>query len=279
MEKAKTIFFDVVFMIIGAIIAAMSVKLILNCNNILDGGVVGISIITNHLTEIKLGLLVFVINIPFMLIGLKQMGKEFLLKSIFSMAIFSVFLEIFEFLPIITDDELLAVAFGGLFLGIGVGLVIKAGGVLDGTEILAILINKKYNIGVGQFVLLCNVFIYGAAGFFFGIESTMLSLLTYFITSKVIDVIQEGMDQAKAVTIITNNSREMAREIYEQLGRTSTTIQGRGFISGEKEILYCVVTRFEINKLRKIVKENDISAFITISEVSEIIGTHYKNSW
>ena len=278
MEKTKTIFFDVVFIIIGAIIAAMSVKLILNCNNILDGGVVGISIITNHLTEIKLGLLVFIINIPFMLIGLKQMGKEFLLKSIFSMAIFSVFLEIFEFLPIITDAELLAVAFGGLFLGIGVGLVIKAGGVLDGTEILAILINKKYNIGVGQFVLLCNVIIYGAAGFFFGIESTMLSLLTYFITSKVIDIIQEGMDQAKAVTIITNNSREMAREIHEQLGRTSTTIQGRGFISGEKEILYCVVTRFEINKLRKIVKENDISAFITISEVSEIIGTHYKNS-
>lgn len=269
-------FFSYVAVVAGAMIAAFSIEEFLVPCTILDGGVVGISIMINNLSRIPLGLLTFVLNLPFLVVGMRKLGKVFIAKSAVGMVTFSCFLEIFRPLTDITQDYFLAVCFGGVFLGLGVGLVIRSGGCLDGTETVAIFLNRRFNLPVGQTVLLINVMIYTTAGFLFGFDRAMYSLLTYFITSKVIDFVETGVEQAKAVMIITNEGREIADEIYQKMGRTMTILEGEGLISGKKVILYCVLTRLEIYQLKHLIKEVDASAFITISDVSEIIGEHIK---
>ena len=261
---------------VGAVIAAFALEEFLVPNTILDGGIVGVSMIVNTLSGIRLGLLTLVLNLPFVIVGYRKIGKSFLIKTGFSMAVFSVFLEIFAEFTNATDEYLLAVCFGGVILGVGVGLVIRYGGCLDGTETVAILLNRKYGISVGRVVLLFNVVIYATAGFLFGFDRAMYSLLTYFITSKILDYIENGTGGAKAVMIITDEGDLIADEIYKQLGRTVSRWQGEGLISGEKQVLYCVITKLEIYDLRRLISEVDASAFITISDVSEIIGTHIK---
>ena len=194
------------------------------------------------------------------------------------MLIFSVFLEVFEPLRNITEDYLLAVCFGGVILGLGVGLVIRFGGCLDGTETVAILLNKKFKFPVGQTVLVFNIGIFTMAGFFFFFFRAMYSLLTYFITSKVLDIVENGTQQTKAAMIITDDAKEITDRIYRQLGRTVTIMEGEGLVSGKKAILYCVLTRLEVRELRDIINTVDSSAFIAISDVSEIIGSHIKKT-
>ena len=263
---------------LGAVIAAFAIEEFLVPCTILDGGVVGIGIMVNNLTGIPLSLLTVVLNTPFLLLGTRKMGKRFIVKAVYAMLLFSVFLEVFAPMENATTDALLAVCFGGVILGIGVGLVIRCGGCLDGTETAAILLNKKFKLPVGQIVLGFNVLIFAAAGFIFGADRAMYSLLTYFITSKVLDIVENGMDQTKAAMIITNDAKEIAESIYRRLGRTVTIMEGEGLVSGKKVVLYCVLTRFEIHELKDIIKTIDASAFIAISDVSEIIGTHVKKS-
>ena len=194
------------------------------------------------------------------------------------MCVFSVFLEIFHHWHNATYDELLATVFGGLILGLGVGLIIRNGGCLDGTETVAIMVSRKTNLSVGQIVLCCNVVIFLSAGILFGLDRALYSLLTYIITSKVVDHINTGLDQGKAVMIITDEGQHIADDIYQTLGRTVTFMNGKGLISGEKTILYCVITRMELGTIRKIIEKDDYSAFMTITDVSEIIGHHIKSS-
>lgn len=261
---------------LGAAIAAFAIEEFLVPCKILDGGVVGISIITNYLTNIRLSLLTFVLNIPFLIVGYKVLGKEFFVKAGYAMVAFSLFLEVFEPMGDVTRDSLLAVCFGGIILGIGVGMVISFGGCLDGTETVAILLNRKTDFPVGRTVLFFNIVIYGVAGFLFGFDRAMYSLLTYYITSKVLDIIDNGMNQAKAAMIITNDGKEIADMIYKQMGRTVTIMEGQGLISGKKDVLYCVLDRLEVYELKKLINSADASAFIAINEVSEIIGNHIK---
>ena len=261
---------------VGAAIAAFAIEEFLVPNTILDGGVVGISIMINAKTGFALGILTILINIPFLIIGSKKLGKIFIAKSAFAMAMFSLFVSIFEKWVEVTEQTLLAVVFGGVILGIGCGLVIKFGGCLDGTETVAILLNKKFKWPVGQTVLIINVVIYTIAGILFGWDRAMLSLLTYFITSKIIDMVETGFNQTKAAMIITNEYEEIAQKIYDKLGRTVTIIEGAGLISGKKVVMYCVLSKFEVNDLRSIIDSVDDSAFITISDVEEIIGKHIK---
>ena len=268
--------FDYVLLAIGAIIAAFAIEEFLVPCTILDGGIVGIGIMLSSLTGIALSVFTIVFNLPFLILGSKRLGKMFILKSGFAMVIFSIFLAVFAPLSNATDEYLLAVSFGGVILGCGVGLVIKCGGCLDGTEAVAILLNKKYKIPVGNTVLVINILIFIAAGFLFGFDRAMYSLLTYFITSKVLDIVESGMDQAKAAMIITNDAKEISEKIYQRLGRTVTIMEGEGLVSGKKVVLYCVLTRFEIRELKDIIREVDSSAFIAVSDVSEIIGTHMK---
>ncbi len=267
------------FMLVaGAIIAAAAIEFFLVPVLILDGGVTGTAIIINQLTRFPLGILVFLLNLPFLFLGFRQMGKRFLARASAAMIIFSVFLEIFGKLHMpATDDLLLATVYGGILLGIGVGGVIRAGGCLDGTESLALLVNKRTSVSVGQFVLMCNVVIFTFAGIVFeSIDRAMYSLLTYFITSKVVDFVESGFEQAKSVMIITNEGKRIADTIYTKLGRTVTMLEGEGLISGKKVVLYCVVTRVELHELKRLIRDDDASAFMTISDVSEIIGKHIK---
>ncbi len=237
------------------------------------------SMMINYLTGIRLSILVIVINIPFFFVGYKALGKRFLLRAVIAMAAFSGFLEVCKLIPTVTSSELLAVVFGGVLLGVGVGTVLRHGGCLDGTEIAAMLLSKNVSASTGQIIFMINIFIYITAGILFGWDRAMLSLLTYFITFKLIDIVQEGMEQAKAAMIITDHAADIADTIYQQLGRTCTFISAEGLVSGStKTVLYCVITRVEVNQLKRIISEADVSAFVTISEVSEIIGNHVKSS-
>ena len=270
--------FNFMLLTFGAVFAACSLETFLIPNTILDGGVTGISIIINKLSGFPLGLLVFLLNVPFIYVGFKNLGKKFLIRALYSMILFSISLELFRDWNPFTADMLLATVYGGLLLGIGVGIVIRCGGCVDGTESVAIVISKRTNFSVGQIVMCFNLIIYSVAGFIFGFDRALYSLLTYFITFKVIDFVSEGLEQAKAALIVTSKGTHLSNEIYKRLGRTTTMIKGKGLISGEKEVMYCVLTRVEIFELRRLVEEMDESAFVTILEVSDIIGTHIKST-
>ncbi len=279
MQQKKENIFSFIMLTLGSVIAAFALEEFLVPNNIFDGGVTGISMILVHIINVKLSILVAIINIPFLLYALRRMGHAFLFKAAYSMILFSIMLGVFEPLKNATSDLLLATAFGGIFLGVGVGMVLRGGACLDGSEIVGIIINKKTSISIGRIVLIINIAIYAIAGLKFGIDRAMYSMLMYFITSKVIDIVEIGWDQAKSVMIITDDGEKMAKNIYENLGRTVTFMRGEGLISGqEKDILYCVVTRAEIYDLRHLINNSDTGAFTTISDVSEIIGNHIKKS-
>lgn len=278
--KNKSLKFVIAFIMItiGAVMAAVALECFLLSNTVLDGGVNGISIIISKLFDLPLSILVVLLNIPFMYIGYKHLGKAFLFRTIYAIVAFSLFLELAAELGTFTEEILLATVFGGMILGVGVGLIIRFGGCIDGTESLAMVISKKTNLSVGQIVLIFNLVIYTCAGFIFGFDRAMYSLLTYVITFKAIDTVSEGLEQAKAALIVTAKGTKLSKEIYEKLGRTTTTIRGKGLISGEKEVLYCVLTRIEIFELRHLVEKMDESAFVTILDVSDIIGNHIKSS-
>ncbi|MBR4515584.1 MAG: YitT family protein [Lachnospiraceae bacterium] len=270
----------IIFIIIGSVIAAFSIEKILLPVTILDGGIVGVSIIINKLVPvIPLGTLTILLNLPFVIIGGRKLGKSFFIYTGTGMALFSIFLSIFARVEFeVTEDALLATVFGGALLGVGVGMIIKNGGCLDGTEATAILLSHRTHIPVGTLVLVMNVVIFSVAGVLFGPDRAMYSLLTYFITSRVIDYIDFGIDQAKSVMIITDQAPQIAEDIYNTLGRTVTFIKGEGLISGEKTVLYCVITRLELSTLRRIIEKDDYQAFMTVADVKEIVGRHIKTS-
>ena len=263
---------------IGAFLGSIALNTLLLPNTILDGGVMGVSMIISKLSGFSLSILMLVLNAPFIYIGYKHLGKGFLIRAIYSMIIYSILIKVTEGFEPITEEMLLATVFGGALLGIGVGIVIRFGGCVDGTESVALVLSRKINLSVGQIVLLFNLIIYSVAGILFGLDRGLYSILTYFITSKVIDLVSTGLEQTKQAFIITEKGTELSKVIYKTLGRTVTTIKGKGLISGDKEVLYCVLTRIEIYELKKIVNAMDESAFITISDVTDIIGNHIKSN-
>ena len=206
------------FITIGAAAAAYALECILVPNTILDGGVNGISIILNIIFGWRLSILIPLINVPFLYIGYKNLGGKFLFKALYSIIVFSILLEVFHHFDVLTYNILLSTIYGSLLLGLGVGVIIRAGGCLDGTESLGIVISKNTNISVGQFVLICNAIIFTVAGYFFGVDRALYSLLAYFITSKIVDEISEGFEKAKAAMIITDDGEKMAQHIYKAIG-------------------------------------------------------------
>ena len=182
----------------GAILAAFALEEFLVPNTVLDGGITGISIILNQLTLQPISIFIIVLNLPFLLLGFQQLGKRFFVSGIYGMVIFTAFLEVFAGFQNATSSELLAVVFGGVLLGVGVGLVLRSGGCLDGSEVVAMIVSKRSNFSTGQIIFGINVVIYIVAGFLFGWDRAMYSLLTYFISFKVIDMVEEGLEQAKA---------------------------------------------------------------------------------
>ena len=260
---------------VGTFVYSVALEMFLVPNLVLDGGLTGISLMINYQTGILLGLLTFLLNIPFVVLGWRMLGLRFAGSYLYAMILLSGFTALLHDVAPVTDNELLSVVFGGILLGIGVGLVIKGGACLDGTELLAMLCSKRLPVSVGQVILFLNLVIFSVAACLFGIDRALLSLLTYIIASKLIDMVETGFNEAKQTIIICNDGATIATEIYEKLGRTMTILDAHGLISGKKDMMYCVITRLELMELRRIVEKYDGSAFITVSDISEIIGDHF----
>lgn len=263
--------------LVGSAFVSIGLEIFLVPNNIIDGGIVGISIILSHLTEFKLGLFLFLLNLPFLLVGYKQIGKTFALSTLFGVSMMSVGTAFLHDIPVLTEDLLLASVFGGIILGMGVGLVIRNGGSLDGTEIIAILVNKKSPFSVGEIVMFFNLFILGSAGFVFGWDRAMYSLIAYYIAFKMIDITIEGFEESKSVWIISDFHQEVGDALQARLGRGVTYLSGEGGYSGDdKKVIFCVITRLEQAKLKSIVEEIDPTAFLAIGNIHDIKGGRFK---
>ncbi|MEC0242953.1 YitT family protein [Paenibacillus dokdonensis] len=268
-----------IFITAGAILMAVALEVFLVPNDIIDGGITGISIVLSKITALPLGIFLFVINLPFLFLGYKQIGKTFAFSTLYGIIVMSVTTQLLHHVSPFTNEKILAVLFGGLILGLGVGLVIRFGGSLDGTEIVAILLSKKTRMPVGQIIMVMNVFIFIIAGFVFGWDSAMYSIFTYYMASKVMDIVVEGLNESKSVTIISGEYEEISQTIQDRLGRSTTFIYARGGYSGEDtQMIYCVVTRLELAKLKSVVHEIDPKAFIAIEHVSDVLGGNFEKS-
>ena len=263
--------------LLGALIAAIGLEVFLIPNNVIDGGVVGLSIMASYITSMPLGVFLVLLNLPFMYLGYKQIGRSFTIATFVAICLLSAWSAVFEPIPPVTIDPFLAAIFGGIIDGVGVGLIIRAGGSLDGTEIVAIIMDRKSVFSVGEVVMFINLFILSSAGLLFGWDKAMYSLVAYFVISKMIDVVIKGLDESYAVMIVTNEHEEITSALNDRLGRGVTLLHGAGGYTGEsKEVLYCVVTRLEVDKLKEIVLDKDESAFVTINAVHDIVGGRFK---
>ncbi|WP_040209657.1 YitT family protein [Neobacillus jeddahensis] len=262
---------------IGAILMATGLEIFLVPNHVIDGGITGISIMLSHITGWKLGIFLFLLNLPFVYMGYKQMGKTFAFSTVYGIIVLSIFTSFFHPIPPFTEDILLATLFGGMILGIGVGLVIRNGGALDGTEILALVLNKKLPFSVGQIIMFMNIFILGTAGFVFGWDRAMYSLLAYVIASKAIDSVVAGLEETKSVWIISDDAEEIGEAVNARLGRGVTYLKGEGAYTGDnKKVIFSIISRLEESKLTTIVEEIDPSAFLAIADIAEVRGGRFK---
>ena len=271
--------FQSLVVIMGALIFAMGLELILIPNNIMDGGLVGIAIMLSHILGVPTGVFILGLNIPFLYLGYKQIGMKFAILSGIGIGVLSfatVYLHSWD--PIIMDELLLATIFGGMTLGAGVGLVIKFGGVLDGTETLAILFAKKLPFSVAQIILYINIAIFSVAAFIFTPKQAMYSILAYYIASKAIEVVVSGMSETKAFFIITKHHKEVGEAIKNRLGRNITYFKAEGGLKGEEyKIIYTVTTKIEESKLQTIIQEIDVDAVVT-GHISDIRGGSFKKN-
>ena len=278
-KKKRTVFKllkSLFFITIGAFITAFALESFLLPNKVIDGGIIGISMIVNQLTHWNLGLLIIILNTPFILLAFKKMGKMFVFLTAYANIILAFALNIFHHYKV-TNDITLATVFGGIVLGIGVGLILKNESSLDGTEILSLLVSKKFGCSVGEFIMGINVFIYLAAGKVFSWESAMYSILTYFIASKVIDAVMEGLNSSKSVRIISDDAGLIGNALIEKLDISITYLKGIGGYSGQdKDIIYCVISRLELPKMIEITKEIDSHAFISVVDVHETYGGRFR---
>lgn len=264
---------NILLIILGIFSAGLGLKGFLLSSRFIDGGVTGVSMLTSNVLGWPLALLILVINLPFIALGFHQMGRRFAIKSALAIGGLALCLALVKF-PVVTSDKLLTAVFGGFFIGAGIGLAIRGGAVLDGTEIAALLISKGSNLlRVGDVILLLNIVIFSAAAFFLGIESALYSMLTYFAASKTIDFLIHGVEEYTAVIVMSEDSEAIRHAILKHLRRGVTIYKGRGGMSGsEQDILFCVVTRLEIGRIKAAVKEIDRAAFIVVHPLADAEG-------
>jgi uncharacterized membrane-anchored protein YitT (DUF2179 family) len=259
--------------ILGILSAGLGLKGFLMSSRFIDGGVTGISMLTSDVLGFPLPVLILLINLPFIALGYRQLGRKFAIKSALAIAGLSICLAFVKY-PDVTPDKLLTAVFGGFFIGAGIGLAIRGGAVLDGTEIAALLISKSSHLlKVGDVILILNIFIFSAAAVFLGVESALYSILTYFAASKMIDFLIHGIEEYTSITIISDKSEEIRQAITSVLNRGVTVYKGRGGLTDvEKDILNCVVTRLEIGMVKSAANEIDESAFIVIHPLADATG-------
>lgn len=258
---------------IGAIIYSAGLNLFLIPNHIIDGGITGISLLVQALTGVPFFLLIVALNLPFFYLGYRRLGAGLAVSSTYAIVVLSLFSSIFEKMKPATTDPFLSTIFGGIIIGIGVGIVIKSGGSTDGTEIVAIWMDSKSSFSVGEIIMFFNFFILGAAGFVFSWNSAMYSLIAYFICSRMIDAVSTGLDSSKGIFIVTTEYDKVSDAIVHDMHRAVTRLHGQGgFLKDDKDVLYCVVTRLEVTKLKQVVHGIDPSAFLSVFDVQEVQG-------
>ena len=276
MGNIKNQIVRLVFLAFGAFIAGFALEGFLIPNNMIDGGIVGISIMVSYLTKANLGVLILCINIPFIFLAVKKLGKLFVFQTLYAITMLGISVNVFRH-HIATDDILLATVFGGVVLGIGVGLVLRHNAAMDGTEILSIRLAKRSGFSIGEIIMFFNVFIYAAAGFLYGWDKAMYSVLVYFIAYKVIDIVLEGLNESKSVNIISDKAEEIGNALIKKLDIGVTYMKGRGGYTGEeKDIIYCVISRLELASLKDLVKSIDKTAFLAVENVHEVEGVRIK---
>lgn len=269
---------NVLFNTIGAFLAAFALECFLVPNQIIDGGIVGISIMASYITKLNLGVFLVILNIPFLILAYNEFGKKFIALAFYSVGMLALFVNfVSNNIPIITHDLLLSALFGGGILGMGVGIVLKNNACMDGTEILAMKISKKFPYSVGEIIMFINIFIFICAGFLYGWEQAMYSTLTYLIAYKAIDTIVQGLSEEKSIRIISDKGHELGQAIIENLNKTVTYIEAQGgYSKAQKTMVYCIVPRIELYKLKELVVSLDKDAFLSIENVHEVYGKRYK---
>jgi uncharacterized membrane-anchored protein YitT (DUF2179 family) len=267
---------DVILITAGIFSASFGFKGFLLTNSFIDGGATGISLLISALTKIPLSILLICINIPFIILGYKILGKQFAFKTMAAISGLALCVATVDF-PNVTNDNLLVAIFGGFFLGAGIGLAVRGGAVIDGTEVLAIFLSRKFGTTLGDIIIVINVIIFSTAAYFLSIEVALYSMLTYLAASKTLDFIVEGIEEYTGVTIISTHSDELRQMIVDKLGRGITVYSGkRGFgksgATKDRDILYTVVTRLELNKLTTEIEKLDPNAFVVMSSVKDTKG-------
>lgn len=271
---------DLILIILGVLSAGFGLKGFLLPNNFIDGGITGISLMTSGLTGISLSLALIVINLPFIFLGYTQINKRFALRSILTLAALALCVEFINY-PVITNDKLLVAVFGGVFLGMGIGLTIRGGAVLDGTEVLAIYLSNRFSFSIGDFILFFNFIIFSVAAWLLSVEIALYSILIYFAASKMVDYILEGLEEFIGVFIVSNHHSEIRQMIFKELGHGITIFNGKkGFgHKGETEgrdILYVVMSRLEVRRLTFELEKIDPNAFVIMNKIKDVKGGMFK---
>ncbi|WP_349763673.1 YitT family protein [Fusobacterium sp. SYSU M8D902] len=263
---------------VGCIFYAVSINYFFISNHLAEGGVAGICLILYYLFKIPVGIMYFVINIPLLIMAWKMVGKDFLFKTLYGTTCLSVLLSLTENIKGPTNDIMLGSIYGGLFVGIGLGLIFMVNGSTGGTDVVARILNRYFDIPLGKTMLFLDVVILGIAAIFFGKEIVMYTLIAMLIVSKAIDYFQDGYTKSKGITIISEKSDEIRSKIMKETERGTTVINGiGGYTQNNIKIIYCVASKFELNRIKMIVKEIDSYAFITVSDVSEVWGEGFKS--
>ena len=277
-EFVKLTLLRIIWITLGTLIAAFSLECVLIPNDVIDGGIVGISIMANYLTKYPLGLFLIVLNLPFVVMAFQKFGKMFVFLMFYGLITLALFSEAFLHTKyVFTNDTLLAARFGGMILGMGVGIVLKSNASLDGTEIMAMKLAQKQPFSVGEIIMFFNIFIFTVAGFVYGPDKAMYSAITYFIAYRLIDIVLQGLNEAKSIFIISSKYNEIGKEIMKILDKSVTYLNAEGGYSGAKsKMIYCVITKIEIQKTKDIVNSIDPSAFIAIENVHEVDGKRYR---
>lgn len=268
----------IILVLIGSIFAAVGLQYFLIPNQLLDGGVTGVSIISAHLTSLPLALFLILFNIPFVYIGYRKLGKHFATYSIFGIIVFALVTLFARTEHGFTGDPLLAAVFGGITVGIGVGLAIRYGGTLDGADTIAILVDKVTSFSIGEVIMAINAIVLVSAGFVFGWDNAMYSIIAYFVAHKAIDVTVEGLNESRSVWIVSKHYRIIGKAIEQQVGHKVTHFKDGNPDKGQpRGIILSVISRFEEQRIKRIIHQIDPKAFIVISHTHEIIGKNFKS--
>ncbi|MDI1354864.1 MAG: YitT family protein [bacterium] len=267
--------------LLGVISASFGLKSFLLSNGFIDGGITGISLLISTVTGIKLPILIVLLNIPFIIVGYSQIGTSFVIKTTLGILALAAIVALVDF-PVLTADKLLVSVFGGFFLGAGIGLTMRGGGVIDGTEVMAISFSKRTGLTIGDIILIVNIIIFSFAAWLLSFETALYSILTYLSASKTVDFIIEGIEEYTGVTIISGKNEEIRLMITERLGRGVTVYKGsRGFgktgvKKGDIDILYSVITRLEVAKLNAEIEKIDPAAFVIMNSIKDTRGGMIK---